>query len=143
MARRRRRGGGGGRRSPRGGGRSSGITVTIEGLPELRRRLEEMPVQIRLACFRALKESAAVVVDGTKGRVKVDTGNLQGSVKARFENSRLRAEIGWWDRDDDYAVWQEFGTKSMPARPSLGPALEEEKQHLPDRLKREIGRAVR
>ncbi|MEU3441810.1 HK97-gp10 family putative phage morphogenesis protein [Streptomyces griseoincarnatus] len=135
MARRRR---GGGRRHPRAGARSSGITVTIEGLPELRRRLEEMPAQLRLACFRALKESAGAVVDGTKGRVKVDTRNLHGSVKARFENNRVRAEIGWWDRDDRYAIWQEFGTRKMPANPSLGPALEEEKRHLPDRIKREI-----
>ncbi|MEU3161407.1 HK97-gp10 family putative phage morphogenesis protein [Streptomyces griseoincarnatus] len=135
MARRRR---GGGRRHPRAGARSSGITVTIEGLPELRRRLEEMPAQLRLACFRALKESAGAVVDGTKGRVKVDTRNLHGSVKARFENNRVRAEIGWWDRDDRYAIWQEFGTRRMPANPSLGPALEEEKRHLPDRIKREI-----
>lgn len=135
MARRRR---GSGRRHPRGGTRNSGITVTIEGLPELRRRLEEMPTQLKLACFRALKESAGAVVDGTKGRVKVDTRNLHGSVKARYENNRLRAEIGWWDRDDRYAVWQEFGTRKMPANPSLGPALEEEKRHLPDRIQREI-----
>lgn len=139
----RRRGGRSGRASPRGSGRSSGITVTIEGLPELRQKLEQMPIEVKLACFRALKESADAIIEGTKGRVKVDTGNLRGSVKARFENNRLRAEIGWWDRDDDYAVWQEFGTRRMPARPSLGPALEEEKRHLPGRLKREIGRAVR
>ncbi|MGA5374244.1 HK97-gp10 family putative phage morphogenesis protein [Streptomyces griseoincarnatus] len=139
MARRRR---GGRRRSPRGAGRSSGITVTIEGLPELRRRLEEMPAQLKLACFRALKESGGAIVDGVKGRVKVDSGNLHGSVKARYENNRLRAEIGWWDRDDEYAVWQEFGTKAMPANPSLGPALEEEKQHLPDRIKREVRREL-
>lgn len=140
MARRRR---GGGRRHPRGGARGSGITVTIEGLPELRRRLEELPTEVKHACFRALKASGSAIVDGTKGRVKVDSGNLKGSVKARYENSRLRAEIGWWDRDDRYAVWQEFGTRKMPARPSLGPALEEEKQHLPGRLKEEIRRAVR
>jgi HK97 gp10 family phage protein len=139
VARRRR---GGGRRHPRAGARNSGITVTIEGLPELRRRLEETPAQLKLACFRALKESAGAVIDGTKSRVKQDTRNLHGSVKARYENNRVRAEIGWWDRDDRYAVWQEFGTRKMPANPSLGPALEEEKRHLPDRIKREIRRAL-
>ncbi|WP_055693008.1 HK97-gp10 family putative phage morphogenesis protein [Streptomyces prasinopilosus] len=139
MARRR---SGGGRRHPRGGGRSSGITVTIHGLPELRRRLEQLPTEVRAACFRALKESAGAIVDGTKGRVKVDSANLQGSVKARYENSKLRAEIGWWDRDDRYAIWQEFGTRKMPANPSLGPSLEEEKRRLPERLKREIRKAT-
>ncbi|PWJ07918.1 hypothetical protein DKG34_10975 [Streptomyces sp. NWU49] len=142
MAARRRRGGGGRRRHPRGGARSSGITVTIEGLPELRQRLEQLPTEVKAACFRALKASGGAIVDGVKGRVKVDSGNLHSSVKARYENNRLRAEIGWWDRDDEYAVWQEFGTKSMPANPSLGPALEEEKQHLPGRLREEIRRAV-
>ncbi|PAN01006.1 hypothetical protein CJI59_13850 [Streptomyces sp. Alain-F2R5] len=140
MARRGRRGGG--RRHPRGGARGSGITVTIEGLPELRQRLEELPTEVKAACFRALKESAGAIIDGAKGRVKVDTHNLQNSVKARYENSRLRAEIGWWDLDDRYAIWQEFGTRKMPANPSLGPALEEEKKQLPNRLKQEIRRAV-
>ncbi|RMB81279.1 HK97-gp10 family putative phage morphogenesis protein [Streptomyces shenzhenensis] len=139
MARRRRSGG---RRHPRGGARQSGITVTIEGLPELRQRLRELPTELKAACFRALKESAGAVIDGTKGRVKVDTHNLQNGVKARYENNRVRAEIGWWDRDDRYAIWQEFGTRKMPANPSLGPALEEEKRHLPDRIKREIRREL-
>ncbi|MGI5443391.1 HK97-gp10 family putative phage morphogenesis protein [Streptomyces shenzhenensis] len=117
--------------------------MSIEGLPELRRRLEELPAEVRAACFRALRSSVGAVVDGAKGNVKVDTGNLRSGVKARFENSRLRAEVGWWDRDDSYAVWQEFGTRRMLARPALGPALEEEKQHLPDRIKAEVRRAVR
>ncbi|MDX3405526.1 hypothetical protein PV708_04710 [Streptomyces sp. ME02-6977A] len=140
MARRRRRGGG--RRHPRAGARGSGITVTIEGLPELRQRLEEMPTALKAACFRALKESAGAVIDGTQSRVKIDTRNLHGSVKARYENNRVRAEIGWWDRDDRYAIWQEHGTRKMPANPSLGPALEEEKRHLPDRINREIRREL-
>lgn len=138
MPPRRRRGGRGGRGSPRGGARSSGITVTIEGLPELRQALEQLPTEVKAACHRALRESAGAIIDGVKGRVKVDTRNLHGSVKARYENNRVRAEIGWWDRDDRYAVWQEFGTRKMPANPSLGPALEEEKRYLPDRIKREI-----
>ncbi|MER7799002.1 HK97-gp10 family putative phage morphogenesis protein [Streptomyces parvulus] len=140
MAPRRRRGGG--RSNPRAGGRSSGITVTIHGLPELRQALAQLPTEMKAACMRALKESAGAIIDGTKGRVKLDTRNLHGSVKARYENNRVRAEIGWWDRDDRYAIWQEFGTRKMPANPSLGPALEEEKRHLPDRIKREIRREL-
>lgn len=139
MARRRRRGRS---RNPRSGGRSTGMSVSIEGLDELRARLQEMPNEVKHACQRALRESADAIVETTKGHVKVDTGNLKSSVKARFYNNQIKAEIGWFDRDDRYAIWQEFGTRRRPPRPALGPALEEEKQHLPYRIKLAVRRVI-
>lgn len=112
--------------------------VTIEGLDQLKDRLAELAPTIRAACFRALKQAAEEVVKTTERTVAVDTGNLQKSVRARYRNNQLYAEIGYWDRDDDYAALQEFGSRRRTAHPTLGPALEQERAHLPDRIKSEV-----
>ncbi|MFE0270811.1 HK97-gp10 family putative phage morphogenesis protein [Streptomyces sp. NPDC058992] len=128
-----------GRSSARGRVRRSGpVTVELVGMDELRQKLQELGPNVKLACFRALKESAAAVVDHTKAAVRKDTGNLQESVKARFRNNELRAEIGWWDRDDNYAIYHELGTRRFPPKPSLGPALEAERNKIGGRIAAEI-----
>jgi HK97 gp10 family phage protein len=134
------------RRGGRGGGgsvRSQGpITVSIEGLDRLADQLEELETSIRAACFKAVKESAEAVVADVKAKVRVDSHNLQQSVKARYRNNEVMAEVGWWDADDQYAIYQEFGTKKMPANPSLGPALEQERNRLEARIKKEVGKVL-
>ncbi|MFD3657032.1 HK97-gp10 family putative phage morphogenesis protein [Streptomyces sp. NPDC058620] len=137
MAARRRRSGGRPART-----RNSGVTVNIRGLEALRDRLDELTPEIRGAAFRALKESAEAVRSDTAQAVRVDTTNLQRSVKARFRNNELRAEIGWWDRDDLYAILHEFGTRRIPARPALGPAIEAERTKIGDRIRAEVRRAL-
>ena len=131
-----------GGRSGRGGG-SSPITVEIVGLDRLRSQLGDLPPEIRAACFKALKESAEAVVADTKQNVRVDSRNLQESVKARYENNRLRAEVGWWDDDDGYATYQEHGTRKFPAKPALGPALEAERNKIGGRIAGEVRRVLR
>ncbi|GFH38915.1 HK97-gp10 family putative phage morphogenesis protein [Streptomyces pacificus] len=127
------------RSSARGRVRRSGpVTVELVGMDELRQRLQELGPDVQSACVRALKESAAAVVDHTKAAVRKDTGNLQQSVRARFRNNGLRAEIGWWDRDDDYAVYHELGTRRFPPKPALGPALEVERNKIGGRIAAEI-----
>ena len=51
------------------------------------------------------------------------TGNLQAKInmQARLTWSGAEAIIG---SPTNYAVYQEFGTRFIPARPFLGPALE-------------------
>ncbi|RPK85062.1 HK97-gp10 family putative phage morphogenesis protein [Streptomyces sp. ADI98-10] len=136
MARRRRGGGRG------GGTRSSDITVQIEGLDALRDQLADLTPTIRAAGFKALKDSAEAIRADASGGVRVDSGNLRNSAKARFHNNQLVAEIGWWDRDDFYAILHEFGTRRIPARPALGPAIEAERTKLAARIQAEVRRAL-
>lgn len=137
MARRRRGGGGRG-----GGTRSSGVTVTIEGLDALRNQLDDLTPTIRAACFKALKESAEAVRSDAASGVRVKSGNLRGSAKARLHNNQLLAEIGWWDTDDFYAILHEFGTRKIPARPALGPAIAAERTKIAARIQAEVRRAL-
>lgn len=137
MARRRRGGGGRG-----GGTRHTGITVRVQGLDALRDQLADLTPTIRAACFKALKESAEAVRSDASAGVRVKSGNLKKSAKARFENNRLRAEIGWWDPDDLYAALHEHGTRRITARPALGPAIESERTKIAARIQAEVRRAL-
>lgn len=132
----RRRGRGG-----RGGGRGGGTTITVEviGTDRLRSQLADLRTDIRQAAFEALREASRSVVDDVKGKVARDTGNLAESVNARYHNSQLMAEIGWWDLDDMYAYWQEVGTRRRPANPALVPALEAERAKIGDRINSKVG----
>ncbi|THA31792.1 hypothetical protein E6R18_15790 [Streptomyces sp. A1277] len=130
------------RRSRRPATRQSGLQVNVQGLDELRDRLEELGPEYRAACFRALKEIAGTIVTDVQHNVHVDTGNLKRDVKARFHNNQLKAEIGWWQDDNDYAKTQELGTRRLPANPTLLPALEREKPHIAARIRDEIRRAT-
>lgn len=126
----------------RGGG-SSPIRVDIEGLDTLHNQLGQLKLEIRAAAFKALRESAEAVRNEAAAKVRVDTRNLQSSVKARYENNNLRAEIGWWDADDLYAALHEHGTRRIPANPVLGPALTQERARIADRIKTEVRKVTR
>ena len=129
------RGRSGGRR---GGGARSGITVRIEGLDRLRDHLDQLPEEILTALRTAVRESAEDVQRETLLNVRKDTGNLQRKLKIRYEKDGLRAEVGWFDRDDYYASFQEHGTKSITALPALGPAIEAERGRIGKRISQEI-----
>ncbi|MFG2670487.1 HK97-gp10 family putative phage morphogenesis protein [Streptomyces sp. NPDC048445] len=118
------------------------MQVSIEGLDELRDQLNNLGTELRAACHRALQTSAEAVVDDVQRHVRVNTGNLKRDINARYQNNKLVAEIGWWQRDDDYAKEQEFGTRRIPANPTLLPALERERRHLADRIRAEVRRTM-
>jgi HK97 gp10 family phage protein len=130
------------RQRPSGSGARGGITIRIEGLDHLADRLKDMPEQVTAALRRAVKESAEDIKRETLLNVRKDTGNLQRKLAIRYEQEGLRAEVGWFDRDDYYAHFHEFGTKSIPARPALGPAVEAERGKIRDRLTDELRREL-
>ncbi len=127
-----------------GGGRRGGaITVEIQGLDLLRQRLDELPEEVLAALRKAVKDAALEVKNDTLRKVPIHSGNLLNSLDIRYEDGGLKAEVGWFDRKDYYANYVEFGTRSMPAQPSLGPASEEERRRYVTRITHEVRRALR
>ena len=116
--------------------------MQIQGIDQLREDLADLTPTIRAAGFKALKESAEAIRSDASGGVRVDSGNLRNSAKARFHNNQLRAEIGWWDTDDFYAILHEFGTRKIRARPVLGPAAAAERSKIAGRIQAEVRRAL-
>lgn len=130
-------------RHPRRAGGNSSVTISITGSEALLRQLDHATSRMHKAVREAVEESADAVVAGTKRRVAVDTGNEKISVEKHMsEGAVIRAEIGWKDRDDRYAIWQEFGTRAMPARPALGPAMNAEKRKIRARIQEAIARVI-
>lgn len=116
--------------------------VTIEGLDELRRRLEDLGEQIREGAVHAVREAADAVRDDAQQQVRVDTGKLKRGLKTYVRKARLEADVGWRDPSLYYAKFQEFGTTRIPANPALTAAAEAERRRLPDRVSADVRRAI-
>ncbi|MFD9064185.1 HK97-gp10 family putative phage morphogenesis protein [Kitasatospora purpeofusca] len=130
-------------RRPAGGGSRSGLTVQVHGLEQLVKQLEAMPDQVQAALRRVVEESAEDVRREALLNVRKNTGTLQRTLDIRYSHNNLRAEVGWFNRDSFYAAFQEFGTKSIPARPALGPAIEGERNRIRERVVTELNEQLR
>ncbi|MGW4986316.1 HK97-gp10 family putative phage morphogenesis protein [Streptomyces mirabilis] len=117
--------------------------MSVRGSDALLKQLDHVTSRMHQAVRQAVEESAESVVAGTKRRVNVDTGNLKASVKVHMhDGATIKADIGWKDRADRYALWQEFGTQAMPARPALGPAFNAEKRKISQRIAKAIEKVI-
>lgn len=67
-----------------------------------------------------------------------DTGRLAGSI--RVDQQRLYADVG---SDLEYALYLEYGTTGMGARPFLAPALEKNRQAWESAIQRAVHLAMR
>lgn len=117
--------------------------VEVIGLDRLARRLAEVVPQLKEAAQAAVKESGKAMKTDVQNHVRRDTNNLHDSVEDTYDNDGLRTSVGWRDQDDFYSLFHERGTKSLPANPTLMPALERESSELVTRLRAEVRRQLR
>ncbi|MGW2044638.1 HK97 gp10 family phage protein [Streptomyces sp. NPDC001858] len=118
--------------------RRRGARVEIVGMDRLQRRLQELVPQLETAAKAEVENSAALIVGDVRRNVRVDSGNLRGSVEPKYQKDGLQVEVGWRDQDDLYAVFHERGSRRIPANPTLIPALERAGTQLVQRLKDEV-----
>ncbi len=121
----------------------SAHVTRIDGLDRLRDQLEALVPELEAAARRTTQESAEAVRAETRRNVRVDTGNLRDTVAIYYTNEGLTAEVGWKARHDWYASLHEHGTRRIPAKPSLGPALEAERARFEARIRAEVRRVLR
>ncbi|WP_282703250.1 HK97-gp10 family putative phage morphogenesis protein [Streptomyces sp. CC219B] len=117
-------------------------------MARLRERLEDLPDEITDALKKGVRESAEAVRDDVKAHVRVDRSgrdnhHLKDTVDIRYRDNDLVAEVGWFEQEDYYAVFQERGTRRTPANPTLIPALERERGKYRARLSEEVRRVLR
>jgi len=115
--------------------RRSRQTVTIDGLQELRRRLREVPDEVKDGARDAINEGAEAIRRDVERNVRVDTGRAREAVRV-FSGWAfgLAADVGWKDPDVYYMKFNEFGTESIAADPVLTRAAEEERHRFPGRV---------
>ncbi|MGW2547494.1 HK97-gp10 family putative phage morphogenesis protein [Kitasatospora sp. NPDC001574] len=130
-------------RRPTGGGARSGLTVQVHGLERLIGQLEAMPDAVQAAGRRVVKESAVDVQRETLLNVRKNEGTLQRTLDIRYSRGGLKAEVGWFDPNSYYAAFHEFGTKSISAKPALGPAIEGERNRIRERVITEINEELK
>jgi len=100
------------------------INCDVEGVDEFRAAVERFDSGMQRHVHQQLASWAANVEALAKQIVPVRTGHLRSSIYARIQE--WVAEVG---TEAAYAVFVEFGTRYMQARPYLFPAVQE---HLPE-----------
>jgi HK97 gp10 family phage protein len=109
------------------------ITCDVEGIEEFQEAMERLDSGMQRWIHRQLASWTADVKALAKQLVPVRTGYLRSTIYARVQE--WVAVVG---ADAPYALYVEFGTRYMQARPYLYPAIQE---HLP-RLEQIILEAI-
>jgi len=99
------------------------ITCDIDGVEEFQAAMEQFDSGMQRWVHSQLSSWVADVKALAKKLVPVRTGYLRGTIYARVQE--WVAVVG---ADAPYALYMEFGTRYMQARPYLYPAIE---RHLP------------
>ncbi|MGB9672230.1 MAG: HK97-gp10 family putative phage morphogenesis protein [Candidatus Norongarragalinales archaeon] len=99
------------------------ITCDLEGVEEFKQAMQQFDSIMQNQVQKQLENWAAEVQALAKQLAPVRTGHLRSSIYAKI--SEWVAEIG---AEATYALFVEFGTRSMQAHPYLYPAIQE---HLP------------
>lgn len=109
------------------------ITCDIKGVKEFQEAMRQFDSGMQRHVHRQLARWAADVKASARQLVPVRTGHLRSSIYAEVREwvARIGAEAA-------YAMFVEFGTRYMRARPYLYPAIQ---QHLP-RLEQIIRDAI-
>jgi HK97 gp10 family phage protein len=123
------------------------INLRVQNTKELIADLRKAGAEIKEDTRKVLKEMADVVADDARGRVPVDTGSLKNSIKPSVSKRQLEASVSAGGNvggtDTYYAVFVEFGTHKMPARPFLYPSGRAHEQETEERLTAVMYEALR
>lgn len=101
------------------------IKRTFFALEVNTRRLQKFPDEVRKRVRRLIQTATLEIQEATLGNIRdkdiIDTGALMNSVQGR---TTLDGMMGFVEVGVYYAVYHEYGTVKMAARPFLGPAVE-------------------
>lgn len=148
------------------------MTVKIEGLEQLKKALNQLPVEIQQRSLRsAVSAGAKVVVDAAIAKAPTDTGSLKKAIyryRSRSQsgtgretyyvgvrkgkkayadtakNRRLNRVGKKYTVQGEAYYWRflEFGTAKMQARPFLRPAFEGSRTKILDVMKQRLGKSI-
>jgi HK97 gp10 family phage protein len=108
------------------------VRTEITGTKEAQKALESASDEIKAALIRAVEETARAVQAEARRQVPVDTGNLRSAISVRMKSSN--AEVFVDTVKAHYGHIVEFGSRSRPAKPFMGPAAELERSNFKKRV---------
>lgn len=112
--------------------------VSVEGLPELRAKLEQLDDGMKEQVRYALAFEGEKIKTTAQSLCPVKTGYLRSTIFARIEDWFLKVGAS-----AHYAAYVEFGTRFMKARRFLSSSLELRMQALINTVNQAIDRAIR
>jgi len=113
------------------------MEMNVEGIPELREKLNQLDEGMKRNVQDAMRFEAEVMKNTARARCPVRTGLLRESIFAKVEDWLVK--LGAMA---PYAVYQEFGTRYIYPRRFLSNAVELHMQSLISRINQAIKQAV-
>ncbi len=122
--------------------RMSAITVTINGVPDILRTVQNLTPQLRTRLSTAIK--ATTLTCQTEAKRACPVGTPESTHKKGYVGGRLRASLAARFPDEltgevftnvQYGPYVELGTRKMRARPFLRPAFAANAAKLLERVK--------
>jgi HK97 gp10 family phage protein len=92
------------------------IVIELRGFDKFINFCKEFPLKSRIAFDEFSNESSRLIADRARRKAPYRTGRLRSSIKAL--NGRVEAQA-------PYALFIEYGTKKMKAKPFLRTAINE------------------
>lgn len=140
--------------------------MAVQGLSRLQQRFRAVPKAVQKAVEKALEKSADEMVTMMKRLVPVDSGALRNSIGWTWGDApagsmtvgtvaadeqggpRITIYAGTRDKslgnqDAFYALFQEYGTKKMPANPFFWPSIRANRTRARSRVSREVRKAAK
>lgn len=125
------------------------VNISVTGGDGLRRALEQYQSTVYQEFTKALTMEAEEIAQDAQSRVRVDSGDLKGSISAEVSkhlraNVRPRSELSRESGQDHgiKANVNEFGRKSDPGQPYMTPAAEASRRRWPNRAKKALKNAT-
>ena len=107
------------------------VTLQVKGAEEVAQKLRDMADPSKLRKIVALNGSE--LQQKAQQKAPVDTGQLRRSIRLEIEADGMTAVVS---ANTDYAAYQEYGTRFMPAHPYLRPSLNEQGVQFIEDIKR-------
>jgi HK97 gp10 family phage protein len=99
----------------------------------LKRTLRRLPKAVRAEIPKGLEAAGKLVTAEIKARAPKRSGRMAMAAQYSVSRDKMSVRIGytrfrnpfkrWWYRGGFAALYQEFGTKNMPAKPFIKPAF--------------------
>lgn len=97
--------------------------------------------QVKDRARQVVQASADRVYDMAQSLCPVDTGFMRSHMRKEFTPAGLGYQVGFRERDFPagfYPLYQEFGTRFMPAQPCIFPAAEAERPRFTNELRQAL-----
>lgn len=122
----------------------SDFSIEIEGMTELNKVLSDIAKQYPAQVLKGCADTGFVIErEAKQNEIRVDTGNLRSSIRTNVDKDAGEVTVtaggtSEGEKDVDYAVYQEFGTRYMPGLFYMTNAAEVGFRQLPDLVKKAI-----